>query len=144
MSADRKPLITLGVDAGGKDADDATRQHYMNLRRLLAAECTGPYGLAFDEIALVLRIDGSVQSWKKRGVENVRLQRKSRYATADVFVSADVWRNQSAHVLKEYIATEVASAVRAIAERAKASKDDLDADRLLADTATAMGRFLAQ
>jgi hypothetical protein len=132
MSSLENSPVTLGVDAGGKDADEATKDHYMALRRALAAECAGPYGRAFDEFALVLRIDGSVVSWKKRGVANVRLQRKSRYATADVFVPATVWKAVSSKKFRTFLAEEVEAAVRAITDRAMKAKDDIDDAELLA------------
>jgi hypothetical protein len=143
VNSEEKPAVTLGVDAGGMDSDNATREHYMALRRLLAAECHGPYGPAFNEFALVLRIDGSVQSWGKRGVDNVRLQRKSQYATADVFVPADAWKNRSSSILRSFLAKEVESAVLAITERAATAKDVIEADRLIADVKRATERFLA-
>jgi hypothetical protein len=141
MSSLENSLVTLGADVGGKDAHNATKEHYMALRRALAAKCAGPYGQTFDEFALVLRIDGSVQSWKKRGVDNVRLQRKFRYATADIFVPTQIWKGKAPKVLRAFLANEVEAAIRAITERAKKLKVDIDDVKLLADVRRAISRF---
>jgi hypothetical protein len=137
-----KAAVTLGVDAGGKDADGITREHYMALRRLLAEECRGPYGSAFDEFSLVLRIDGSVQAWGKSGVDNIRFQKTSRYATADVFVPLHAWRDRSGSSIREFLAKEVGSAARELAARAGAEKHDVDGSRLIADVERAAQRLV--
>jgi hypothetical protein len=137
-----RATVTLGVDAGGKDANSATAEHYMALRRLLESECQGPYSSTIKEIALVLRIDGSVQDWGKRGVDNVRIQKKSGYATADIFVTSDVWRMADTKSIRSYFATEVVAAVRKIAESAAKAKVPLDGERLLLDVDRAIKKFL--
>jgi hypothetical protein len=142
VTVERKPRVTLGVDAGGRDADEATRAHYMALRGLLAAECVGPYGTAFCEFALVLRIDGSVQTWGRRGVGDVRLQRKSRYATADIFVPAELWQS-SPTTIRAFLASEMKSAISKIVDRASSKKDSIDGGRLNADVERAIEKFLA-
>src|SRR5690242_2188452 len=84
-------VITLGADVGGRDAHAAITGDILALRRLLEQECPGPYSATFDEFALILRIDGSVQSWGRRGVDHIRLQRKLRYAKADIYVPTTAW-----------------------------------------------------
>jgi hypothetical protein len=142
MSKAASSAVTLGADVGGKDAHAATREQYLALRRALASNCAGPYGKTFDEFALILRIDGSVQSWRKRGVDNIRLQRKLRYATADIFVPAKIWKVTPPSVWRGFLAKEVETAIRAITERAKRMKDDVDESRLLADVKRAVTSFV--
>jgi hypothetical protein len=137
-----KARVSLGVDVGGKDAHAATSVPCAALRGLLEQECQGPYGSTFDEFALVLRIDGSVQSWGKSGVDNVRLQRKARYATADVFVPAKIWSAGDSSTLRQFFSTGVESAIGAIADRARKEKDSVEADRLIADVKRATTKFL--
>lgn len=132
--------VSLGADVGGKDAHAATAEVCLLLRKALAERCRGPYGTAFAEFALVVRIDGSVQSWEKRGVDNVRLQRKARFATADIFVPHTVWREGQA-TFSAYLATNVAAAIGAIVERAKEAGDSIEADRLNRDVWSVTSEF---
>ncbi|MDZ7653985.1 MAG: hypothetical protein U5L03_16210 [Burkholderiaceae bacterium] len=127
-----KPVVTLGVDVGGKDAHAATSEVCMELRRALARECQGPYGQSFEEFALVVRIDGSVQSWEKSGVDNVRLQRKSKHATADVFVPQGVWA-AGPGPFRSFLAENIVAAIETIIDRAKKAKDQIDSEHLIAD-----------
>lgn len=133
--------VTLGADVGGKDADAATNADVLALRRCLEAECRGPYGKGFDEFALVLRIDGSVQAWDKRGVGNVRLQRHLRYATADIFVPRSSWSAERTGTFRTYIVEGVTAAIGEIVARALRAGDDIAADALCRDVATAITRF---
>ena len=143
MTATRQATVTLGADVGGEDAASATFEHVMALRVCLEKECPGPYSPTIREFALVLRIDGSVQSWGKRGVDHVRIQKKSGYATADVFVPFDVWKREQGQSIRGYLAAEVRAAVRAIAARAAKGQVSLDSDRLIRDVDTATEKFLA-
>jgi hypothetical protein len=135
-----KPSVSLGADVGGKDAHAATADDCMALRQALTHECRGPYGPAFSEFALVARIDGSVQRWGKRGVENVRLQRKSKYATADIYVPESVWA-EGPTPFRAFLATNIAAAIQAIVERAEEGGDSIDSNRLLADVKRATEQF---
>ena len=124
--------VTLGADVGGEDADGATSEVCMDLRRSLAKECCGPYGESFAQFALVLRIDGSVHSWQKSGVDHVRLQRKSKYATADIFVPRSAWASGTDY-FRSFLASGVEAAIEAIVVRARASKCHINSDQLIRD-----------
>jgi len=133
--------VTLGADVGGKDADVATNADVLALRRCLEAECRGPYGKGFDEFALVLRIDGSVQAWDKRGVGNVRLQRRLRCATANIFVPRSSWSVECTRTFRRDIVEGVTKAIGEIVARALRAGDDIAADALCRDVATATMKF---
>jgi hypothetical protein len=137
-----RAMITLGADVGGKDAHAATTEHVLALRRCLEARCIGPYGTSFDEFALVLRIDGSIQVWDKRGVANVRLQRKLRYATADVFLPRDSWSADAGRTFRSDVANGVTAAIGEIVARALRAGDDIEAEAVSRDVATATQEFL--
>lgn len=132
-----KTPVSLGADVGGKDAHAATAQDCMALRQALANECRGPYGEGFREFALVVRIDGSVQSWGKSGVDNVRLQRKLKYATADIFVPKAIWASAPG-AFRVFLATQIAAAIKAIVDRAEKAGDPIDSDSLISDVERAV------
>lgn len=140
MTADKAP-VSLGADVGGKDAHAATSEVCMALRQALSKVCRGPYGPAFVEFALVARIDGSVQSWGKSGVDNVRLRRKSRYATADIFVPQSVWA-EGPRPLGAFLATNIAAAIQAIIDRAEGAGDSIESTRLVQDVKKATQQFV--
>ena len=117
-------FITLGADVGGRDAYDATHAHILALRKLLNDYCTGSYSETIKQIALVLRIDGSVQTWGKQGVEHVALQKKGTLATADIYVPLDVWASGHSD-FRNFLASEVKVAIAEIAECARQQGVDL-------------------
>jgi len=71
--------ITLGVQSSGDD--DRTGEHVLELRKLLAAQCKGPYSDEISEFALVLRVGGKMQEFDFEGCERIRRNRKNRYVT---------------------------------------------------------------
>lgn len=143
MSDLNRALVTLGADVGGKDAHDATHAQILGFRRLLADVCRGPYSKTIKEIVLVLRIDGSVQAWGKRGVEGVALQKKGTFATADIYVSRDVWASQDVHAFRRFLAAGVTSAIAEIAECAARQGVDLLCEDLERDVHGAALKFTA-
>ncbi len=134
--------VTLGADVGGKDAHEATQAHVLRLRRLLANECSGPYSETIKEIALVLRIDGSVQAWGKSGVSGVKLQKKNSFATADIYVPRDVWASHDPSVFREFLASEVKAAIVSICETANRRGVVLLRDELERDVYAAAQSFI--
>lgn len=54
-------LISVGVQAGGKEAGATTRPFVVRLRRMFDKYCSGPYSTPRFGVALVLRIDGNVK-----------------------------------------------------------------------------------
>lgn len=143
MSSEVQDVVTLGADVGGKDAHAATHEHIIVLRKLLRQECSGPYSTTIKEFALVLRIDGEVQSWGKSGVEGVALRKNNSFATADIFVPRNVWAGDSSHNLRSFLADEVMNAVAKIGRCSQSKKVDLSIDRLSYDVDTAVRQFLA-
>jgi hypothetical protein len=72
--------ITLGVQSGGDD--DRTNEHVLELRKLLAAYCKGPYSEQISEFALVLRIGSNMQEFDFEGCERIRRDRKDKVQEA--------------------------------------------------------------
>jgi hypothetical protein len=136
------PFITLGVDAGGIDANNATLNHYMKLRSLLAEECSRSYSDSLTEIALVLRVDGSVQSWGRNGVGNVRLQKKTGYATADIFMPSVIWKSGSAREIREFIVAGVQTAVQTIQDKAGSANLNFEYRKLSQDLQSVTATYL--
>lgn len=118
MTNTNTEFITLGADVGGKDAFNAfnaTNQHVLALRNLIRQECSIASG-GLKEIALVLRIDGSVQAWGKCGVDNISLQKKKAFVAADIFVPVEVWSSGVASSIRQFLVDQVVCAVRLVVE----------------------------
>lgn len=134
--------ITLGADVGGKDAYEVTRKSVHALRRLLAQECIGPYSAKINECALLLRIDGEVQSWGRRGMHDVVLSDRRRRITADIYVPSTEWSGSERN-FAEFLAEEVTQTLLTICADAKAKWSDFDSSRMTLDVARAVGAFRA-
>lgn len=143
MNGTVKAAVTLGADVGGTDADVAMKPHYMKLRKALERWCTTTYTSELQEFAIILRIDGSVQSWGKRGVDFIRLQKKKGYATADIFVPAALWQAGVVSDIRGYLAEQSIAALVSMLEKVKQAKIPIDAAKLLADANSAVEDFLA-
>jgi hypothetical protein len=142
MTTEERDLVTLGADVGGKDAYAATNEAVLALRKLLTQKCKGPYGTTVKEIALVLRIDGSIQAWGKSGPEGAAFREKSTVATVDVFITAREWQSQDAHQVRRVLAKGTADAIEALAALAERRKIDIAIDRLRADVSAATVDYL--
>ena len=144
MTEAHQDYVTLGAQVGGVDAGEATSSHVLGLRRLLRSCCRGPYSSSIREFALILRIDGALDSWGKVGVAGVAVRSKLGYATADIYVPREAWAAHDAHVFRRFLAEQVRFAITAIAERAKERRVDLARERLEQDVATATEQYLAE
>lgn len=141
MNVEDRDVITLGADVGGKDANAATCEHVLELRELLNQECLGPYSNTIKEFAIVLRIDGSVQSWGQSGINNIVLQKKRGYITADIFMPKEVWSAGNVRYLRKFLGDKVKSAIIEMAERVKQSKIDLSIEELRRDIDRAINKY---
>jgi hypothetical protein len=137
-----KIAVTLGADVGGKDADAATDEHCMSLRKALERHCRGSYSPVLEKFAIVLRIDGSVQAWKKSGVDFTRVQKSAGYATADIFLPVEVWKDAPALAICRFLGEQCIAAIRSMVERATKVKVPVDGEKLLADVNRAVEEFL--
>jgi len=144
MSNDSKDFVTLGAQMGGNDAFEATHATILSLRRILAHRCRSLYSESIKEIALVLRIDGKLDSWGKSGVEAVFLRQKAGYATADIYVPREAWANDDPRVFRVFLASMVQEAVAKVVERFSDRGVPIAGRELLADVEAAAQEFLAQ
>ncbi|WP_157835438.1 hypothetical protein [Xanthomonas sp. SHU 166] len=132
----------MGADIGGKDAHVVTNESIVRFRLLLRKHCRAVYSNVITEIALVLRVDGSVQAWGLAGVHNVKFQKKRSFATADIFVPVSGWLGCSVDGFNEFIASGVVDAVEVICEMARDKRIDVDAELLKVDVNSAARDFL--
>lgn len=78
----RSATVTLGAQASRED--DRTDKHILDMRRLLARHCPGPYSPEIREFALILRIVGEMQEFDFEGCDRIRRNKENKYITLDL------------------------------------------------------------
>jgi hypothetical protein len=134
--------ITLGVQSSGDD--DRTGEHVLELRRLLAAHCKGPYSDEISEFALVLRVGGNMQEFDFEGCERIRRNRKDRYITVDLGFPSRKWRGVSHSEIRRYLAETVETGILCCLHRLKKDKVKVQNVRLMNDFTSVKQNFLGE
>src|SRR5690242_11488441 len=94
--------ITLGMQTSRDD--DRTNKHVLEIRKLLAMKCVGPYSEEIAEFALILRIGGDMQEFDFENCERIRRNRKEKYITVDLGFPSYRWRNRTDGQIRQYLA----------------------------------------
>jgi hypothetical protein len=114
----------------------------MQLRRLLALHCQGPYSPEISEFALILRIGGDLQEFDFEGCDRLRRNRKQKYITADLGVPTYRWRGVSDLALRTYLLETVETGLLCCIRRLEKDKSSIDSAKLLADFVKVKQLFL--
>jgi hypothetical protein len=132
--------ITIGAQTSGDD--DRTDRHILELRRLLAIYCKGPYSEEISEFALVLRIGGSMQEFDFEGCERVRRNRKGKCITVDLGFPSRRWRGVTDGEIRKYLAEIVETGLLCCLHRLKKDKVKVNEAVLISDFTEAKRSFL--
>jgi hypothetical protein len=132
--------ITLGVQSSGDD--DRTGEHILELRRLLAAQCKGPYSDEIAEFALVLRVGGKMQEFDFECCDRIRRNRKDRYITVDLGFPSRKWRGVSDSEIRRYLADIVETGLLCCLHRLKKDKVRVHEAKLINDFTNVKQHFL--
>lgn len=132
--------VSLGVQAGDPEADAAVKPHYMDLRTRLGSRCHGNYGAGFNELGIVLRIDGRIWHWEKSGCANLRVTKKGD-VSIDIFMPKTVWHKTGSRGIRDFLAVEALNAAQMTIGRLKQKKLAFKASEFEADFASAIAEF---
>ena len=132
--------VSLACEIGGPHFD--LHSSILQLRRLLAKHCLGPYSEEVLGFALVLRIDGSLKQYGAEGVDRIRRNKKDKYIGADICIPEKRWREVPEAEFNRYLAAAVKSALETCAAYLKKQKVLVDKESLLLDYAEAEADFL--
>jgi hypothetical protein len=132
--------ITLGAQSSGDD--DRTAKHVLELRKLLAASCKGPYSEEISEFALVLRIGGKMQEFDFEGCERIRRNRKAKYITVDLGFPSRRWRGVTDSEIRRYLAEIVETGLLCYLHRLKKDKTRVREASLMNDFTKVRQHFL--
>lgn len=135
-----RDAISLGVQAGDVESDSVVNPIYMSLRRLLASKCKGEYGPGFKDIGFVLRIDGKIWYWRKRGHQNLRVKQDGD-VSLDIFMPEEIWKPRDDQQIKAFLAEEVRLGFHAAIERMTAKKIPFNRELLVRDFEDALAEF---
>lgn len=115
--------------------------HVLELRRLLARHCRGPYSTDISEFALVLRVGGEMQEFDE-GCDRIRRNRKAKYITVDLGFPSNRWKGASDSQIRDFLAEAVETGLLCCLRRLEKDKTDVDSSMLLRDFAVAKRDFL--
>lgn len=133
--------VTLGVQTSRED--DRTEKPVLEMRRLLAAHCHGPYSSEISEFALILRIGGAIKEFNFEGCERIRRNRKEKYITVDLGFPSARWKAATDLGIREYISEAVETGLLCCIRHLEKDKSSIDSDRLMDDFSKAKRLFLA-
>ena len=132
--------ITLGAQTSGED--DRTAKHVLELRKLLAKRCKGPYSEEISEFALVLRIGGDMQEFDFEGCERIRRNRKDKYITVDLGFPSRKWRGVTDSEIRRYLSETVETGLLCCLHRLKKDKARVHEAKLMNDFTNVKQHFL--
>jgi len=135
-----RATISLGAQSSGDD--DRTDKHILELRKLLATYCKGPYSEEIAEFALILRIGGEFQEFDFEGCERIRRNRKGKYITVDLGFPSRRWKGANDSDIREYLAGIVETGLLCCLHRLKKDKVEVVDAALMRDFASVKRRFL--
>ena len=132
--------ITLGVQTSGED--NRTHAPVLQMRKLLAEHCKGPFSPEIREFALVLRVGGDMQEFNFEGCERIRRNRRGKYITVDLGLPSYRRKEASDSSIREHIAEAVETGLLCCIRRLEADKVPVESSKLMACFAKARQLFL--
>lgn len=134
-------MITIGAQCGGP-RDGNIADFKVDLFHLFEQQCNKTYCDSIDEFGLVLRINGSLDSFGSESIKRVRRSNKERYITADIVIPMERWQTLKTAKLKRYFVQQVRSAIQICATRLEKDRELVDTKQLLTDVDVAIAKFL--
>jgi hypothetical protein len=133
--------ITLGVQTSRED--NRTQKPVLEIRRLMAECCQGPYSPEIDEFALILRVGGEMQEFDFEGCERIRRNKKDRYITLDLGFPSYRWKGATDDEIRRYILEAVERGLLCFVKRLQKDKTQVDSAKLVSDFGNVKKLFLA-
>ena len=133
--------VTLGAQTSADD--NRTTKHVLELRKLLARHCAGPYSAEIHRFALVLRIGGCMKEFDE-GCGFVRRNRKEKHITADLGFPSNRWRHASDLEIRSFLAEAVETGLLCCLRRLEKDKAEVNAAALLQHFAHAKRAFVGE
>lgn len=133
--------ITLGVQTSRED--DRTGKPVLEMRKLLAECCKGPYSPEVSEFALILRVGGEMQEFDFEGCERIRRNKKEKYITLDLGFPSRKWKGTTDVEVRRFILEAVETGLLCFIRRLEKDKTHIDSAKLVNDFRKVKGLFKA-
>lgn len=130
-------FITIGCQGGGPETSTVGRSK-VDLYHALCRHVTSTHCDAIDNYGLVLRVDGSIQTFGPEGITRIRFAKKQRYITVDIQIPESVWRPLGDDELRHYLGSQVEAALRTCVARLKKDGFDVDDGTLMQEVEAAV------
>lgn len=137
----RSATITLGVQTSRED--DRTGKPVLDMRKLLAESCKGPYSPEVDEFALILRVGGEMQEFNFEGCERIRRNKREKYITLDLGFPSRKWKGATDVEIRRYILEAVETGLLCFIRRLEKDKTYIDSAKLVNDFRKVKELFMA-
>ena len=132
--------ITLGMQTSRED--NRTSGPVLEMRKLLAEHCQGPYSPEIDEFALILRVGGDMQEFDFEGCERIRRNQRQKYITLDLGFPSYRWKGAIDNDIRRYIAEAVETGLLCCIRRLEKDKTKVESAKLMRDFAKVRELFL--
>src|ERR1700683_2609966 len=132
--------VTLGMQTS--ELADRAHDSILELRKLLAHYCQGPYSPEISEFSLVLRVGGKFREFDFEGCDRLRRNRKQKYITADLGVPTHRWRDVSDTAFRSYLIETVETGLLCCVRSLERDKTPIDSGKLMEDFAKVKQLFL--
>lgn len=143
MENPKYSYITIFGQMGDKNAYKAVGSHFVELTKLLDQYCDKPYCKDVDQFLVAFRVDGDIWYFEFEGFEKLRLSKKNRYISIDVFIPRDKWENIEEKIIKTYVITNLRKALELSINRLKKEKYTVDEEKLWNDFKHVETKFLS-
>ena len=136
------PFVGIGCQNGGPE-DGGIGELKVQLYQALRRHLTSSHCAAVDEYAIVLRVDGSLDTFGAEGLARLRFAKARRYITIDVQIPEAVWRPLDRGQIKEYLAHRIRDAIEGCVARLQKDRQAVETGRLFSEINVATAEFLA-
>jgi hypothetical protein len=114
--------VSLGVQEGGPTSSPIVTPFYMGLRRALARSFPDLDSVQGTEVAFVLRIDGDISYWNKSGPGYLRLYKKRKEVTLDLFMPRSAWEGVTGPQIEAFLKDIIRQGFEMVIARLKKEK----------------------
>jgi hypothetical protein len=129
-----KSIFIIAAQFGGGEAL-SFKPVFLEFKRLLERNFKTKYSVIIHELSIIFRIDGTISSWEKKGVNRMRLMKSKNYITIDIGVTKDVLKMQKTEIWR-FVWKEFEVATFSMTKKLKASKIDFNYEQFEADLFT--------
>lgn len=136
-------FITIGCQGGGPETGTVGRSK-VHLYHAFSRHVKGTHCDAIDQYGLVMRVDGSIQTFGPEGITRLRFAKKQRYITLDIRIPQSARQPLGDAELRRYLRAQVHAAIRACVARLKKDGFEVDDTQLMQEVQAAVREYTSK